>query len=152
MTTCIVLSDSHNTLRIDQATAELFEHADKILHLGDGRRDAEQLRALYSDKLISIEGNCDGGTEAFRIVEIEDARILITHGHMLRVKSGTETLHAECLAQGVSCGLYGHTHRPAVETYGNLKLINPSAWKDGCYCYLTVAGNRILARNVIKGK
>lgn len=149
MTTCIVLSDSHNTMSLADCMDERFATADRILHLGDGIRDQQRLRELYPDKLVCVRGNCDPyGAEETIFLPIEDARILMTHGHAFRVKSDTALLHAECLFREASCGLYGHTHIADIESLDSVTLINPGAWKDGNYCYLTVNGNRIFARNV----
>ena len=88
MKNIVVISDSHNNLPTDDEFWKVLDEADYIFHLGDGIMDIEKLTSIYPDKFYFVYGNCDTfSAETFEIVEVEDVKFLLTHGHKYRVKS-----------------------------------------------------------------
>ena len=150
MKNIVVISDSHGMLPKDDEFWQILDEADYIFHLGDGIKDIEKLKAIYKDKFYFVYGNCDTfNSEPFELVEIEDVRFLLTHGHKFRVKSDLDDLKFECEYQKAQIGLYGHTHRAQIDEYPNLTLINPgSIGYENSYCYITVINNKAVYKIV----
>ena len=104
-----------------------------IIHLGDCWRDAEELHELYPHiSLEQVPGNCDFGRfEAEeRLLFFEDKRVLIAHGHTMRVKYGLLSAQYRAQEMGADILLFGHTHVPLVENDGKLILLNPGSIGD----------------------
>ncbi len=150
MKNIVVISDSHSMLPHDDAFWQILDEADYIFHLGDGTKDIEKLKAVYRDKFYFVSGNCDSIiTEPFIIVQIEDVKFLLTHGHKFGVKQGLEDLAFECEYQGAQFGLYGHTHIAKEDTINGVTLINPgSIGYENSYCYITVVKNKAVYKLV----
>ncbi len=128
----LVLSDSHrNVNRMLCAVAQ--EQPDMVFHLGDLSRDAQELSDAWPKlPVLMVTGNCDawggGGSIApGTLVEtVDGVRLLLTHGHLYRAKSGPAGLLREGRKQGVDAVLYGHTHIPVAQRQEDgLWLINP---------------------------
>lgn len=130
----LVFSDSHG--RISPMLDLIRLHRpDLVFHLGDVSRDLDMLYMEWSDlKVCSVPGNCDGwtGRPLEQVVELEGFRLLLTHGHAYRVKSGLGGLIAAAREQEVDAALFGHTHRPYCEQVGGIWLLNPGS--VGSYC------------------
>ena len=110
----LVFSDSHRFLSgMVQAIEE--EKPDQVIHLGDLMGDAEELSLALPDAphLHGPPGNCDGWTTAPAIkrITLQGKNILLSHGHLWRVKGGYDLAIAEARKSGVDILLFGHTHR-----------------------------------------
>lgn len=108
----LVFSDSHRSLRAMLDTIE--QHTpDTIIHLGDLERDAEEIGYVFPEiPLISVPGNCDGWTTSVpvRLVSIQGVQILLSHGHLWRVKQGYHLAVSEARKANADILLFGHTH------------------------------------------
>ena len=109
------------------------QDADCILYLGDGIRDAEELRHAFAIPWVMVRGNCDFLADAYReeeAVMFENVHILLTHGHRYGVKGGLGALISHGRVHGYDIVLYGHTHMP-METYLDdghpIYLFNPGS-------------------------
>ncbi len=126
----LIVSDTHGRLgRLN----ELIEYRQKLLpkgeilnliFLGDGLSDL--FASAQYDNIISyaVRGNCDTsdrfspcGEEIplYRLVNIGEHRIFITHGHTLSVKSTRDELCREASRLGADIAVFGHTHIPTLE-------------------------------------
>ncbi len=152
MKNIIVLSDSHGKLPYDEAFFEVLDNVDYIIHLGDGKNEANTLKQMYPNKVFCISGNCDSmSAPNFEIIQIENVKILITHGHYFKVKRDTTFLEMECRMQGVRFGLYGHTHIPQIDELDGLTLINPGSINyTGSYSFFTIVGDKGFAKIVYR--
>lgn len=126
----LVFSDSHRSL--GGMLDAIEKHApDTVIHLGDLQRDAEEIGYVYPKlPLISVPGNCDGWTTDLptRLVRIQGRSILLSHGHLWRVKSGYERAILEARKAGADILLFGHTHQPYCQkTEDGLWVMNPGA-------------------------
>lgn len=150
MKNIIIISDTHGRLPKSYGFWEILQNADLIIHLGDGYNDIRTLQEAFKDKFVYVYGNCDGATSpSEQLLDVEDAKIFVTHGHNYKVKSNLLDLHMRGLELGADCCLYGHTHREKIDDFGNIKLINPGSLGLGrTYCYMTVIGKKILAKTV----
>ena len=150
MKNIVVISDSHGMLPKDDEFWQILDEADLIFHLGDGIKDIEKLQSVYKDKLTFVLGNCDSfNSEPFKIVDVEEVRFLLTHGHKFGVKSDLDDLKFECEYQKAQFGLYGHTHKAQVDEWPNVTLINPgSIGYNNSYLYISVVKNKAVYKIV----
>ncbi len=151
MTTLLVLSDTHGKLGklLQDSGSELVHHlneSDRIFHLGDGEEDIRKLALLYPTKLEYVNGNCDLADDTpVRIIDIENTRFLLTHGHKFSVKTNLMKLELECRYREADVGLFGHTHRVTYEDLGGLTLLNPgSVATSKTYMQIVVDGDKIM--------
>jgi hypothetical protein len=101
---------------------------DAVIHLGDHIGDAKELqRMMPALTFYMAAGNCDpqppGEDEMLRT--IENVRILITHGHKYRVKSGLMPLLGRAEELGADLALFGHTHGALIKQERGVVLMNP---------------------------
>lgn len=123
----LVFSDSHGKLELMIAAVEQ-ERPEHIFFLGDHERDGWELSRLYPEiPLHAVKGNCDWGTGVEEwLVELENVRFLLTHGHRCGAKSGTAGLIAAGLRTGADVVCFGHTHIPLdQQTPEGVRLLNP---------------------------
>lgn len=126
----IVVSDSHGAGATLRRILELHRNADIVVHCGDSRGEAEDMRLLFPDKMYYIvKGNCDFGatlplTEEFTI---EGVRFFATHGHYYNVKYGLGELERAAREKGADVVLFGHTHVAHNEYKDGMYLVNPGS-------------------------
>ena len=126
----LVMSDTHGYKgRIQSALLKYGEDADIIVHLGDYVSDAEYLKTITNKKVYSLKGNCDITSAARQEILIRTGgkKILALHGHKQNVKSGIHELGAYAAEKGADLALFGHTHIPLEEYYGDVLLYNPGS-------------------------
>ena len=141
----LVLSDSHGFLgRLEGIlmASEQYGPFDAVIHLGDGCRDLDRFRE-HLPPVIQVYGNCDAlyttpGTDPVRVEELGGIRTVLTHGHTLYVRSGTDGLYNRALRDGAAAVLYGHTHRQKLEYRNGVLIMNPGAVEMGRWALLTV--------------
>lgn len=107
----------------------ILEGADLIVHAGDfvAASVLEELRAL--GRVEAVYGNMDEpplreSLPKERIVEVEGVRIGIVH-----VPGPAAGREARLAARFPGCGgvVYGHTHVPQVERFGEVWILNPGS-------------------------
>ena len=141
----LVLSDSHGFLgRLEGIlmASEQYGPFDAVIHLGDGCRDLDRFRE-HLPPVIQLYGNCDGlytapGTDPVRVEELGGVKVLLTHGHTLYVRSGTDGLYSRALREGAAAVLYGHTHRQKLEDRNGILIMNPGAVEMGKWALLRI--------------
>jgi putative phosphoesterase len=111
----LVVSDTHGAI-VDEVVNPLKkeENINILVHCGDKYNDAESLRELLNvEKLYAVPGNCDffiRNKPLMIFVEVEDKKLLISHGHMQHVKDGLDMLKKVAKENHVDAVLFGHTH------------------------------------------
>jgi Predicted phosphoesterase len=81
MTTIFAFSDSHNR-EIEPRLFSVMCESDFIFFLGDGLSGVVNKLGDKAEKLRAVKGNCDGFYHPEeRVVEVEDVRFLLVHGH-----------------------------------------------------------------------
>ena len=128
----LVFSDSHGNVD-NMAQAVEQEQPQLIVHLGDCWRDGERLHDRFpSIPMEQVPGNCDYRSfeQAERLLFIEDARILICHGHTLGVKQSLLRAGYKAEEERLDLLLFGHTHRPMVDKRGRTLFVNPGSIGD----------------------
>ena len=117
-----MISDTHGLLRPQAVTA--LRGCDLIIHAGDVG-NAEVINGL-SDiaPTFAIRGNVDKGTWAARlpatnIVEVGALRFYVLHN--------IAELDLDPLTAGFTAVVFGHSHRPSIETRDGMLYLNPGA-------------------------
>lgn len=140
----LVLSDTHGRVDRVRRLLDLHEDADAVLFLGDGLSDMARC-IIDPAKLFCVRGNCDGYAFSSSLYAPDEQRlcfegytILMMHGHLHGVKSGTDRAARYAAAKGANILLFGHTHMP-LESYlsegadgeGPMYLFNPGSLGAG---------------------
>ena len=117
----LIFSDSHGRAEnIQCALSRQVKAPDAVLFLGDGARDLDRI-FLCDVPLWAVRGNCDWSSSDFadrteRLLYLEGHTILLCHGHEWGVKGGLGALIAHAADVGADIVLFGHTHKPTLET------------------------------------
>lgn len=139
----LVMSDSHGTCsQLEAMVREMRRRYpdgfDAYIHCGDGASDFERLvPLLYTHspkaKLCQVKGNCDWGSDLLdeAVLTLGTTRLFVCHGHRYRVKMDTMLLEYASAERNCPIALYGHTHIPADDAAGGVRLFNPGAACDG---------------------
>jgi len=136
-----LISDTHGLLREEAVNA--LQGADMILHAGDiDIPDVlEGLRAVAP--LVAVRGNMDFGRlrrelPESDIVEAADQLIYMIHE--------IDRIDLDPAAADISAVVYGHSHRPRIETRQGVLFINPGSAGPRRFSYpVTVA--RVIIRD-----
>jgi hypothetical protein len=123
MTTIGVISDTHGY--VDPRVFELFAGVDHILHAGDIGPPGVVLQLEKIAPVTAVRGNCDL-EEAFReteVVVLGDWKFVVRHA--VDVRGAGEELRPLMLREKPDVIVFGHTHRPCIERWGEVLLFNP---------------------------
>ena len=125
----LVISDVHSKASIISKFV-LKTKPDYIFFLGDGLSSLNaQINNFDNNKIFKVKGNCDLLTDepTNLIVELENIKFLLTHGHGFNVKNGLVELFEYAKKQNVDFVCFGHTHKPFNESINNIKFFNPGS-------------------------
>jgi len=126
----LVFSDSHGENKaMTEIAARFSGNAEHLLFLGDNTRDCNPLSDVFCGTIHIVAGNCDFGTgyPDEEILNIAGKKILMTHGHQFRVKSGFEGIVAAAKTHSAGICLFGHTHVPASFYDSGIFFLNPGS-------------------------
>ena len=117
-----VISDTHGLLR--PAALDALRGSTHIIHAGDVGDPSILDRLAELAPVTAVRGNVDTAPWAVRLpladaVEIDGRLFYVLHqrGH-LDVEPG---------AGGIAAVVYGHSHKPLVETRGGVLYLNPGS-------------------------
>lgn len=125
-----LVSDTHSNIQVLRKIAQIAPPVEMWLHAGDHWQEANVLAQLTGLKVIAVQGNTDPRTEEIKLdeyLEFEGFKIWLTHGHRYIEDDARSSLGfwAKQLEQDIC--VYGHTHIPMCEYYGENLLINPGS-------------------------
>jgi len=125
----MVVSDTHGSIEQVLEQYHKLNEVDLVIHLGDSCRDAERINDMVDSEVIYIKGNIDSepSEESHKIIQMLGHKMLLTHGHTEKVKSGLLQLYYKALSLSCEIVLFGHTHIPVYQQEGNVLLINPGS-------------------------
>ncbi len=114
-----VISDTHGLLRPEAIAA--LRGSDLVIHAGDvGRPELiDALRAIAP--LWVVRGNVDLGGWAENLPETLRVKV---GAHAFHVLHDIAALAIEPAACGIAAIVYGHSHRPAIETRAGVLYLN----------------------------
>jgi putative phosphoesterase len=139
-----VISDTHGLIR-PQAIAALVG-ADLIIHAGDVGTPEVIDRLGGLAPVFAVRGNVDTADWAARlpltrVVEAGALRVFVLHE--------VSQLALDVAAAGLAAVVFGHSHRPSIETRGGVLFLNPgSAGPRRFKLPVTVARIRVSGRRM----
>lgn len=145
----LVVSDTHGDSSVLEKVVGKHNNIKTVIHLGDGEEDVAKLKEKFSDKNIyNVCGNCDLEARSPETIEIEveNQKILATHGHLFKVKKNLEKLLNEAKQRGANIVLYGHTHTSRTDFKDGIYIMNPGSLHDyvGSYGVLNIEDGKVL--------
>jgi len=129
MRICIV-SDTHRHRNEMMAALKTIQPVDVILHAGDECSDVTWLRSRVDLPILAVAGNWDTYSKDFPeqlVIDQYGPRILLVHGHTLRVKDGVDRLLQKSDSVGASIVVYGHTHVAYAAVDKGILVLNPGS-------------------------
>ena len=153
----LVMSDSHSALSFMFRCIEAMD-PDVVIHLGDHYDDGEAIAEEYPDvRLYQVPGNCDSfrcppDEPHVKVITVDSIRLLMTHGHLHRVKQYIDLLLRDGRNANAQAVLYGHTHEADCYEEDGMWVLNPgSCGHNGGSVGLIVAENgSILSCSVLR--
>jgi putative phosphoesterase len=117
-----VISDTHGLLRPEALDA--LRGSDMIIHAGDVGKPEVLDRLGEVAPLHVVSGNIDKGSWAAtlpltQLVEIDDHRFFVLHD--------IAQLDVDPVAAGFAAVVFGHSHRPSIETRNGVLFLNPGS-------------------------
>ena len=125
----LIVSDTHgkdeNLIRVLKKVGEI----DLLIHLGDLQGSEDYIEAVAPCQVVMVSGNNDFFCSLPREREITlgKYKVLITHGHYYYVSLGVEELRRQAVARGYQVAMFGHTHKPYLETKDGVTILNPGS-------------------------
>jgi putative phosphoesterase len=117
-----LISDTHGLVRPEALAA--LKGVELIVHAGDIGKP-EVLDALQAiAPLAAIKGNNDTAAWARHIPEVLDLHV---NDRTLRVIHNVRDVEINPGAAGFDIVISGHSHKPSVETRGDVLLVNPGS-------------------------
>lgn len=117
-----IISDTHGLLRPEAINA--LRGVDHVLHAGDvGKPEIlDQLREIAP--VTAIRGNVDKGewAQVLPLTEVFDAG-----GTYLYMVHDREDLDLDPVAAGFQVVVFGHSHKPLIETRDGVLYLNPGS-------------------------
>jgi len=126
----LIASDSHGVQdRIFDLLRE--EKYDAFFFCGDGEGLENRLLSEAGVPPVTalVKGNNDWGSllASEALISFGSRRIFMTHGHRYRLYAGYGLLLQEARKNECEICLFGHTHRPLIQTAEGVLLINPGS-------------------------
>ena len=117
-----VISDTHGLLRSE--AEQRLAGVDHIIHAGDiGRPEVvDRLRRIAP--VIAIRGNVDQGRWA---ENYPDTEMVTLGGHTIHIVHDIHDLHLDPTSQRFDVLIFGHSHKPLIETKGGVLYLNPGS-------------------------
>lgn len=126
----LLFSDSHGYTHNMVKAIDENKDADLVIHLGDYVKDALKLASIYNKMNFEfVAGNNDYYTKApnEKLLNINDKKIFITHGHSYNVKFGYDKLISKGKAINADMVFFGHTHVNEEIIKEDILLLNPGS-------------------------
>jgi putative phosphoesterase len=117
-----VISDTHGLMRPEALAA--LAGADLIIHAGDVGDPAilDRLRAIAP--VFAVRGNVDTGAWARQLPPRETVE---AGGRLIYVLHDIGELDLDPREAGFAAVVYGHSHRPSIETRDGVVYLNPGS-------------------------
>ena len=119
-----LISDTHSLMRAEALAA--LHGVERILHAGDVGTHAVLRELSAIAPVHAVMGNTDGPElDLARLVDLtlDGLQVVVTHGHEL----GSPTPDKLSRRYAADVIVYGHTHKPLIQTRGSTLIVNPGA-------------------------
>lgn len=124
----LIVSDTHKKNDNYFRVLEL-EKPDMVIHCGDAEGCEYALTEAADCPVHIVLGNNDFFSCLPRelTLDIGPYKVWVLHGHNYYVSMGNETIKREAAERGMDMVMYGHTHRPVVDTEDDVIAVNPGS-------------------------
>lgn len=125
----LIVSDTHRRHNgFDMALKEAGD-IDLLVHLGDTEGGEHYITAASGCPTYIVGGNNDFFSDLPREMElmIGQHKVFLTHGHNYYVSLGPERIVEEAAARNADVVMFGHTHKPLLETVQGITVLNPGS-------------------------
>lgn len=124
----LIVSDTHKKNDNYFRVLEL-EKPDMVIHCGDAEGCEYALTEAADCPVHIVLGNNDFFSCLPRelTLDIGPYKVWVLHGHNYYVSMGNEIIKREAAERGMDIVMYGHTHRPVVDTEDNVIAVNPGS-------------------------
>lgn len=125
-----ITGDTHGRIESVRSLLKVIQPVDYWFHTGDYSQDARFLQLRTNLPLAVVSGNTDKPEGRANIDEfpvLEGYKIWLTHGHKYLKGQGIEELVWWARILEVNIVVFGHIHRPIVEWFGDILVINPGS-------------------------
>ena len=125
----LIVSDTHGRDENLELAVNREAPFDMLVHCGDVEGREFYIEALAECPCSIVSGNNDFFSDLPReeVIDIEENKVLVTHGHYYGVSMGHEEIVEKTKAKDCQAVIYGHTHRPVVEEEDGILVINPGS-------------------------
>lgn len=125
----LITSDVHGDY--DRLKKVCEKHKDIPHHLNAGDMVLHEQHYLPY-MIITVKGNNDYGVDAplIRLINIDNQKIMLVHGHQEYVKYGLERLKLKAKLHEANIVIFGHTHKRYLMVEEDILFINPGALGD----------------------
>lgn len=130
----LIVSDTHRRDGNLQTVIEKTAPFDMLIHLGDAEGSEDRIEAWCREQnencqVHMILGNNDffSNLEREKEISIGNYRAFLTHGHFYSVSVGPERLIDEAKDRHVQIAMYGHTHKPYLDSRSGITVLNPGS-------------------------
>lgn len=125
----LIVSDTHGRHANLEAVLEREGAIDLLLHLGDVEGEEHYIENLLDCPCHIIAGNNDMFSYLSKEKEIRvgNYQVWMTHGHNYYVSMSAQKLRDAAKARSVDIVMYGHTHKPYIDTESLPMVINPGS-------------------------
>ena len=125
----MIVSDSHLDLENIEEAIEREKPLDMLIHCGDAEGTEGDISLMSGCPFYTVKGNNDFFTNLYNEYEFEIAgrTAFMVHGHYYYVSMGPQRLIEEGLSRGAEFVFFGHTHKPFIEEYDGMWVVNPGS-------------------------
>lgn len=125
----LIVSDTHRNHEYLETVLEQEKPLDLLIHLGDAEGCEDYIEVMAECPMEVVAGNNDFYTNlpGEREMVIGKYRVLLTHGHYYYVNGGTSHIKRAIEERNLDIVMFGHTHRPFLEQYGDAVILNPGS-------------------------
>lgn len=129
----LALGDSHRSQVALELIAEIIlrDRPKFFVHTGDNYSDYKHIKKQTKIPGFGVRGNCDlgllPGAPEELILDYQNKKVLLTHGHTLGVKHSYRGLVERARAVAADAVIFGHTHVQFAQQQEGIWLINPGS-------------------------
>ena len=127
----LIVSDSHGRMEnLKKAITNMAGTMDRMIHLGDSLCSLETMEELAGCPVDMVKGNCDSlmsDLPLSKLIQIGQHTAFLTHGHKFGGLWGIDAMKKTARENGAGIVMFGHTHEPMVEPYGDVVVLNPGS-------------------------
>lgn len=137
-----IFADTHGNRAVLLEAVKAHLPLDRIVHLGDGIADAEDISSAFNIPLVAVAGNEDGASSRPErcVLHLYHVPALALHGHRQDLNpyysaAVWEEVYRDLASLGLLAGarmvLFGHTHKPVLIERSGVTLVNPGSLYPG---------------------